>query len=84
MGKELQALVGKSAGAICRTLELPPEPPYDVVLEAASKIGYDMDLYLSAWLFVTQWQDGTTIWRASDGSGTAQVTPNGEVFIQEY
>ena len=81
MAPELQALVGKSAGAICRTLELPVEPPYDVIIEAASAIGYDQDRYMSAWLFVTQWLDSTTVWRDPEGIATAQVTSDGKVEI---
>jgi hypothetical protein len=83
LDEALQPLVGKSAGAICRTLELPFVPPYKIVIEAASKIAYDRDLYMSAWLFVTQWQDGTTVWQASDGQATALVTPDGAVNIHK-
>jgi hypothetical protein len=78
----LKQLVGKSAGAICRTLELPFEPPYKVIIEAASKIAYDQDLYMSTYLFETLWLDGTTVWRASDGHAIALVTSIGEVKIQ--
>ena len=80
---DLQILVGKSAGAICRTLELPFVPPYKTVINAASRIAYDQDRYMSAWLFVTQWQDGTTVWRSSDGRATAQVTIQGNVTIKQ-
>lgn len=72
----LRPLVGKSAGAICRTLELEFVPPYKAIIEAASKIGYDQDQYLSAWHFVTQWQDGTTVWRSADGSEQMMVPPD--------
>ena len=80
---ELQPLVGKSAGAICRTLELPFVPPFESVIRAASQIAYDQDLYMSAWLFVTQWQDGTTVWRTAEGDATALVSPQGEVDIKK-
>jgi hypothetical protein len=79
----LEALVGKSAGAICRTLNLPYEPPYQAVIEAAEKIAYDDDRYMSAWSFVTQWLDGTTVWRSEDGSGTALVAPDGTIHIEQ-
>jgi hypothetical protein len=59
---DLKPLVGKSAGAICRTLELVCEPPFDSVIEAASIIAYDQDRYMSAWLFVKQWRNGTSVW----------------------
>ena len=50
----LKELVGKSAEAICHTLNLPYIQPYKSVIDAASKIAYDEDRYLSAWSFVTQ------------------------------
>ena len=80
--EELGLLVGKSAGAICRTLNLPYEPPYQVVIDAASRIAYDEDRYMSAWSFVTQWLDGTTVWRAEDGSSVALVAPDGSIHVQ--
>ena len=79
----LEALAGKSAGAICLTLNLPYEPPYQSVIDAASKIAYDEDRYMSAWSFVAQWLDGTTVWRAEDGSATALVGPDGFVRIEQ-
>ena len=78
----LKPLVGKSAGAICRTSELPFEPPFQSVIEAASKIAYDQDLYMSAWLFAEQWLDGTSVWRSEDGKQTALVTTEGKVQIE--
>ncbi len=80
--KELDALVGQSAGAICRTLNLPYRPPYQSVIDAASKIAYDEDRYMSAWSFVTQWLDGTTVWRAEDGEAVAVVAPDGSVRVR--
>ena len=82
LDEALQPLVGKSAGAICRTLELPFAPPYESIIKAASNIAYDQDRYMSAWLFVTQWLDGTTVWRSSDGSEIAHVTLDGIVNMQ--
>lgn len=81
--EELDALVGESAGAICHTLNLPYEPPYQTVIDAASKIAYEEDRYLSAWSFVTQWADGTTVWRAEEGGSIAVVAPDGSVRVQE-
>jgi hypothetical protein len=78
----LEQLVGKSAGAICLTLNLPYAPPYQSVIDAASKIAYDEDRYMSTWSFVAQWLDGTTVWRAEDGSATALVGPDGSVRIE--
>jgi hypothetical protein len=82
LAEGLEALVGKSAGAICLTLNLPYAPPYQPVIDAASKIAYDEDRYMSTWSFVTQWLDGTTVWRSEDGSATALVTPDGTVRIE--
>jgi len=79
---ELAALVGKSAGAICSVLNLPYAPPYRSVIDAAHKIAYDQDLYMSAWSFVTQWLDGTTVWWDENGGATALVTPDGSVRIE--
>ena len=78
----IKKLVGKSAGAICRTLNLPFAPPYQPIIEAASRIAYDEDRFMSAWLFVTQWMDGTTIWQSPDKSARALVTLNGDVQIE--
>jgi len=80
--KELRDLVGKSAGAICRTLNLLYESPYQVVIDAASKIAYDEDRFMSAWSFAAQWLDGTTIWRSEDGELLAFVTTDGIVSIR--
>ena len=79
---ELNVLVGESAGAICRTLNLPYEPPYQTIIDAASKIAYDEDRFMSAWSFVTQWLDGTTVWRAEDGESIAVVAPGGSVRVR--
>jgi len=80
--EELRALVGKSAGAICHTLNLPYEPPYCSVIDAASQIAYDEDRYMSAWSLVTEWTDGTTVWRSEDRGAQAIVAPDGSVQVQ--
>ncbi len=78
----LRTLVGKSAGAICHTLNLPYEPPYRSVIDAAAKIANDEDRYMSAWSFVIEWPDGTTVWRAEDRSFLAIVEPDGSIRMQ--
>jgi hypothetical protein len=78
----LGRVIGKSAGAICRTLNLPYEPPYREVIDAASKIAYDQDRYMSAWICEALWLDGTTVWRAEDGTALALVYADGSVDIQ--
>jgi hypothetical protein len=79
----LKELVGKSAGAICHTLNLPYSQPYKTVIKAASEIAYDEDRYMSTWSFVTQWGDGTTVWQSADRSKKALVYPDGGLEIQE-
>jgi len=32
--------------------------------------------------FVTQWQDGITVWRSEDGSAAALVKPDGSVRVE--
>jgi hypothetical protein len=83
LDEKIKALIGKSVGAICYTMNLPYEPPYQSIIDAASRIGYDQDLYMGAWLFVTQWLDGTTVWRAEDGESTAVVPPDGAIHIEK-
>jgi len=80
--EKIRVLIGKSAGAICFTLDLPYEPPYQLIIDAASKIAYDEDRYMSAWLFATQWMDGTTVWRSEDRSATALVSTDGNIQIK--
>lgn len=78
----IKKLVGKSAGAICRTENLPFVPPYQSVIEAASRIAYDEDRYMSGWSFVTQWMDGTTVWQSEDKHAKAIVDAEGNVQIE--
>jgi len=84
LDERLQPLVGKSAGAICRTLELPFVPPYRAVIEAAQTIAYDEDRYMSEWSFLTQWADGTTVWRSPARDAIAMVSPEGDVRIENF
>ena len=82
MEDELKALVGRTAGAICRTLNLPYVPPYQLLIDAASRIAYDQELYMSNWTFVSYWLDGTTVWRSPDGAATALVSEDGQIQLQ--
>jgi hypothetical protein len=82
LDEEIRVLIGKSAGAICRTTDLPYEPPYQSIIDAASTIAYDEDKYMSAWSFVTQWIDDTTVWQSPDGSTKALVSADGKVQIE--
>jgi hypothetical protein len=79
LDERLKPLIGQSAGAICYTLDLPSVPPYKAIIEAAALIAYDQNLFMSTWQFITQWQDGSTLWRSPDGNATIVVTPDGEI-----
>jgi hypothetical protein len=79
LSDEIRALVGESAGAICFTLNLPYEPPYRTIIDAASKV---WEMHMSSWSFVTQLSDGTTVFRAPDGDAIATVTRDGCVQIE--
>jgi len=63
----LKKLIGCSAGAICRTLNLPYEPPYRSIIDMAAYIAYDQNLFMSIWSFLAQWDDGTTVWHSPEG-----------------
>jgi hypothetical protein len=82
LDEKLKALVGKSAGAICRTLHLPYVPPYQSIIDAASAIAYDEDRYMSEWLFITQWIDGTTVWQSEDRCFEVLVSPDASIQVQ--
>jgi len=56
--------------------------PTQSIIDAASKIAYDEERYLSTWTFVEQWMDGTTLWLSADKSTRALVFPNGNVEFQ--
>jgi hypothetical protein len=81
LDEKLKPLIGKSAGAICYTLNLPYVPPYLYVIDAATNIAYDQDRYMSAWSFVTQRLDGTTVWLSEDRRARAIVSPEGTIQI---
>jgi len=83
LDEKVKALIGKSAGAICRTMDLPYTPPYQSIIDAASQIAYDEDRYMSAWLFVTQWLDRTTVWQSEDRSVKALVFTDGNIQIEK-
>jgi len=83
LDEKVKAVIGKSAGAICRTMDLPYEHPYQSIIDAASLIAYDGDRYMSAWLFITQWLDGTTIWQSEDKSAKALVSTDGNIQIEK-
>lgn len=77
--QRIRTLIGKSAGSICLTMNLPYEPPYENIIDAASKIAYDEDRYMSTWSYLAQWIDGTTVWLSPDKNTKALVLPNGDI-----
>jgi hypothetical protein len=74
---ELRALVGKSAGHIVLTLNLPGQPPYEEIVADADRLH---NVLMSEWAFISQWPDGTTVWREPDGPTLALVTRDGSVL----
>jgi hypothetical protein len=76
---EIRALKGKSVGAISLTLNLPYEPPYKRIVNHAVEMHNNL---MSAWSFVTQWTDDTTVWRDEEGSAMAFVTGDDDVHIR--
>jgi hypothetical protein len=82
-GKELndpiQSLVGKSAGAVAMTLNLPYEHPYRDIIDDAGMI---QNSIRSPWTFVEIWLDGSTVWIAPDGSRKAIVCRDGTIRFE--
>ena len=79
LSDEIRALKGKNVGAISLTLNLPYEPPYKRIVNHAVEMHNNL---MSAWSFVTQWTDGTTVWRDEEGSAMAFVTGDEDVHIR--
>ena len=79
LSDEIKSLKGKSVGAICLTLNLPSVPPYQDIINHADEMHNNL---MSAWSFVTQWADGTTVWREEEGGGLALVTGDKEIHIR--
>ena len=79
---ELDSLVGRNASMIAyANLQYDNHPLVEAVLDAAILIRAEPH-YLSTWLYVAQWEDGTTIWRAPDGDATATVTREGSIRVE--
>jgi hypothetical protein len=78
MPEAVRALVGRQAGWITMTLNLPYEPPYRDLIDHAERMQSSLR---SPWTFVAQWLDGTTLWRAPDGSAVATVSPDSSLRI---
>ncbi len=79
MPDELRALVGQQAGWITMTLNLPYEPPYRDLIDHARQMQTE---FRSPWAFVTQWLDGTTVWRAPDGAEIAFLSADGVLRVE--
>jgi hypothetical protein len=74
----LDDLVGKSAGQICHDNPKYEDPYYRNIVNAATVM---WERYLSPWIYLTQREDGTTIWRAPDESALATVDTDGTVKV---
>lgn len=79
LNDEITDLKGKNVGAICLTLNLPYEPPYQRILDHAVEMHNNC---MSTWTFVTQWADGTTVWRDETGGSKVFVSGDEEVHIR--
>jgi hypothetical protein len=76
---ELQQLLRKSAGAICMTMDLPRRSPFKEIVEDALLL---QERTMGAWLFVTQWSDGSTIWESPQGDQAAIIKFDGTIRIE--
>jgi hypothetical protein len=80
--EELESLVGKNASQIAyANLQHDAHPLVEAVLDAAILIRAE-PYYMSTWVYVTQWEDGTTIWHAPEGDGTATVFRDGTIHVE--
>jgi hypothetical protein len=77
--REIQALVGQSAGYIAYRPFACQTYLSDVLLEAAQAM---WESFRSTWVLVEVWNNGATIWQAPDGTEAARVIPGGEIKIQ--
>ena len=77
--REIQALVGQCAGHIAYRPFACQTYLSDLLVEAAQAM---WESFRSTWVLVEVWNNGATIWQASDGTESAMVTPGGETRIQ--
>jgi hypothetical protein len=70
--REIQALVGQSAGHIAYSPFGSETYLSGVLVEAAQAMWESLR---SAWVLVEIWNNGTTVWRSPDGTETVTVTP---------
>jgi hypothetical protein len=77
---ELQALVGKSAGTVCMILDLPRRPPYKQIIEDATILQHQS---MTAWTFVTEREDGSSVWESPDKKSSAIVQFSGAVQVEK-
>ena len=77
---ELRALVGKSAGTVCMVLDLPRRPPYTQIIEDASILQHQA---MTAWTFVTEREDGSSVWESPDKRASVIVKFDGAVRVEK-
>jgi hypothetical protein len=70
--------VGKNAGAIAMTLNLPYIEPYKIVIDGAIAVQESLRI---PWTFVALDAENNTIWLSPDRSRLLRVDPQG--FIEE-
>lgn len=74
--REIQALVGQSAGHIAYYSFGHETYLSRVLVEAAQAMWESLR---SPWMLVEVWNNGTTLWHSPDGTETALVTATGEI-----
>ena len=79
--REIQALVGQSAGHIAYYSFGYETYLSGVLVEAAQAMWESLR---SPWTLVEMWNNGTTFWRSPDGTETATVTPGCEIQIRVF
>ncbi len=76
--REIQALIGRSAGHIAYYSFGYDTYLIGVLVEAAQTMWESLR---SPWMLIEVWNNGTTLWRSPDGSETAMIPPGGEIQV---
>ena len=80
MEEYLESLVGKNAGAIAMTLNLPYIDPLQVVIDGAIAV---QESLRSPWTFVGLDAENNTIWLSPDRKRVLRVDPDGNLDEQK-
>ena len=77
--EKLESLVGKNAGAIAMTLNLPYVEPYTVVIDGAIAV---QESLRSPWTFIGLDQNGNTLWVSPDEKSLLRVDQEGTIALE--